>query len=115
GRLDVPVRRRADPHVGPRRGNGKGFDAPEELAIAERGPLGPQVAKTSAGLLPAQPRMMVRDVAQAGCLRRILGIDDNLNVASAVKQLLHSSAGNNGSGAPLFQAMGSLSKQTGSN
>jgi hypothetical protein len=84
-RLDVAVRRGTDPHVGPGRGNGKGSDPLEHMAIAERDTFGPQVGKAPAGLLPAQPGMVVGDVAQAPRLSRILGIDDNLDVAGAVK------------------------------
>lgn len=48
-RLDMPVGPRADPHVGPGRGDGQGPDAREDLAIADRAVVEVAVAEPTTG------------------------------------------------------------------
>ena len=46
--LDVPIRRRADPDVGPGRRDGERLDAPENVSLCQPGTIRPRVGEAFA-------------------------------------------------------------------
>jgi hypothetical protein len=88
-RLDVSIRKWADPYIRPGRRNGEGAYPLEGLAIGEPDAVRAQISKAMAGLLASNPRSCVRDIAQAHRLGRILRIDDGLRIFCGGKQRLY--------------------------
>jgi hypothetical protein len=73
GRLQVPVRPRADPDVGPGRRDRECRDAAALLGIADRPAVDIAVREATAGAMPGDPGPRVGRVAEPGCAGDIAG------------------------------------------
>src|SRR6185437_3049148 len=72
--LEMPLRRRADPHVRPCRRDGERLDPRPLLGVGDRAPVGVEVLEPTATPAPADAGPVVARVAQAGLLRRLAGV-----------------------------------------
>ena len=100
GRLDVAVRRPADPDIRPRR-DGERLDPRPLAAVGDRPAGRIQVLEAAAPPAPGDPRLVVGHVAKAGGARRPLGFD----VDAAVRPC-HVGSDTRGRGAPTaFRTM----------
>ena len=70
GRLEVAVRARADPHVGPRRRDGQAPDPLERVWIADEPTIGVAIGEAPPGPAARDPRSGVAGVAQPCRSRR---------------------------------------------
>ena len=87
GGLQVAVRERRNPDVGPRRRDDERLDAGQRVLIAHRLPVGIGVAEAGARLHTAAARAAVCDVAKAGGARGLLGFGDRVRSFGSVHRL----------------------------
>src|SRR3954467_14284734 len=80
-RLNVAVRNRADPNVGPRGRDGKHLDAMEDISFRQLSPVGTSVSETLSGFSALYAWSGVGDVAQARQFCCALRIDDCRHIA----------------------------------